>query len=260
MEGAERLVQLVRRSPVLAALRKGPLDRRDLERRLDVSKPTVLRATGTLREFGLVERANGQFRLTAQGEAVAAALDRFRRVERAATRLGPFLATTDYDVAVEHFADATVTTRVPGDPYRPVRRFMSLVETTDRLRGFDAATVAPGNVDTLYQRIVDGMETDICYPEHVVETIVETSPERSAAAAESGNLTLRVVDSVPCGLALFDGRVGLGGYDPETGGLAVFVDTDDDAAYAWGEREFERFRETATVVVGDASSCENGRV
>ncbi|MFC5972317.1 helix-turn-helix transcriptional regulator [Halomarina salina] len=251
MDGAERLVQLVRRSPVLVALREGPLDRRDLERRLDVSKPTVLRATGTLRDFGLVERVEGQFRLTAQGDVVATALDRFRRVERAASRLSPFLATTDYEVAVEHFADATVTTRKPGDPYRPVRRFMSLVESTDRLRGFDAATIAPGNVDTIYERIVGGMETDICYPEHVVETIVESSPERSTEAAQSGNLTLRVVDSVPCGLALFDDHVGLGGYDPETGALAVFVDTDDEAAYAWGEREFERYREDATIVVGE---------
>ncbi|MFD1514591.1 helix-turn-helix transcriptional regulator [Halomarina rubra] len=251
MDGVERLVRLVRRSPVLAALREGPLDRRDLEQRLGVSKPTVLRATGLLDEFGLVERVGGRFRLTAKGAVVAEALARFRRIERAATRLGPFLATTDYEVAVEHFADATVTTRQPGDPYRPVRRFMSLVESTGRLRGFDVATVAPGNVDRLYERIVDGMETDVCYPEGLVETIVESAPEQSAAAAASGNLTLRVVDDLPCGLALFDERVGLGGYDPETGTLAAFVDTDDPDAYAWGEREFERYRAAATVVVGE---------
>ncbi|MWG36972.1 helix-turn-helix transcriptional regulator [Halomarina oriensis] len=252
MNGADRLVTLVRRGPVLAALRAEALDRRDLEARLDVSKPTVLRATGTLADYGLVERVDGRFRLTAQGEVVAAALDRFERVERAATRLGPFLATTDYGVAVEHFADAEVTTRVPGDPYRPVRRFMSLVESTDRLRGFDVATIAPGNVETLYERIVDGMVTDVCYPESVVETIVESSPDRSADAASSGNLTLRVAEDLPCGLALFDERVALGGYDPETGALAAFVDTDDPDAYAWGEREFERFCADATVVVGDA--------
>lgn len=252
MTGTERLVTLVRRRPVLEALREGSHDRRDLESRLDVSKPTVLRATGTLAEFGLVERVDGRFRLTAQGEVVAAALDRFERIERAASRLGPFLRTTDYDVAVEHFADAEVTTRAPGDPYRPVRRFMTLVDRTDRLRGFDVATVAPGNVDSLYQQIVDGMRTDVCYPESVVETIVETAPERSTAAAESGNLTLRIAKDLPCGLALFDERVGLGGYDPETGALAAFVDTDDPDAYAWGEAEFERYRADATVVVGDA--------
>jgi hypothetical protein len=128
---------------------------------------------------------------------------------------------------------------------------MSLVESTDRLRGFDVATIAPGNVGTIYERIVGGMVTDICYPGHVVETIVESAPERSAEAAASGNLTLRVAEDVPCGLALFDDRVGLGGYDPETGALCAFVDTDDPEAYAWAEGEFERVREGATVVVGE---------
>ncbi|MFC6837721.1 helix-turn-helix transcriptional regulator [Halomarina ordinaria] len=253
MDETEWLVSVVRRAPLLAALRTEPHDRRDLQAALDVSKPTVHRATRSLADHGLVERENGHYRLTAAGHVVAERVDDLARAGRAARRLDPLLEVVDPEalgLRVEHFAGATVTSAAPGTPYRPVERFMSLVEGTDSLRGFDTATVAPMHVEGIYERIVDGMETDIVYLPSVVESILESNPERGAAAVESGNLTLSVHEAVPCGLALFDERVGVGGYDPETGTLSVFVDTDDPAAYEWGEALYERYREESTPLVG----------
>lgn len=251
MGGTDRLIQLVRRAPLLAALREGPLDRRDIEARLGVSKPTVHRATKALTERGLVERDGATFRLTRTGRVVADATETFRRTTAAADRLAPLLqavedADPDFAIAVEPFADARVTLSEPGHPYRPLNRFMQLVGETDRLRGFDTTTVAPGNVATIHERIVGGMATEILYPPSVVDGVLENDPEKAREAVESGNLTLWLHDSPPCGLALFDERVGLGGYDAETGTLSVFVDTDDPEAYAWGERTFERYRAAAT--------------
>ncbi|WP_254536017.1 helix-turn-helix transcriptional regulator [Halomarina litorea] len=251
MGGTDTLIQLVRRSPLLSALREGPLDRRDIEARLDVSKPTVHRATKALTERGFVERDGSVFRLTRSGRVVAEAAEDFRRTATAADRLAPLLHAIDdadptFDVAVEPFADARVTCSEPGHPYRPLNRFMTLVRETDRLRGFDTTTVAPGNVATIHERIVDGMVTEILYPPGVVEDVLGNDPERAREAVESGNLTLGLHESLPCGLALFDDRVGLGGYDAGTGTLSVFVDTDDPEAYAWGERTFERYRAAAT--------------
>lgn len=252
MGETDNLIRTVRRSPLLVALSEGPLDRRDIEVRLGVSKPTVHRATRALMELGYVERDDGVFRLTRSGRVVAEAVVTFRRTATAAERLAPFLRTVDGDadpefrVAVEAFADAVVTRSEPGHPYRPLNRFMELLDATDRLRGFDTTTVAPGNVDVIQERIVGGMDTEILYPPSVVEGILENDPDAAREAVESGNLVLWLAESLPCGLALFDDRVGLGGYDAGTGTLSVFVDTDDPEAYAWGERTFERYRAAAT--------------
>ncbi|WP_254545771.1 helix-turn-helix transcriptional regulator [Halomarina pelagica] len=259
MAETDWLVGVVRRGPFLAALRERPHDRRDLQAALDVSKPTVHRAMRALDDEGLVERSDGRYRLTGAGRIVAERVASLDRAGRAIRRLSPLLALVDpiaLDLDVERFADATVTTAGAGAPYRPVRRFMTLVEGTDSLRGFDTTTVAPMHVEGIYERIVDGMETDVVYPSSVVEEILESNPERGAAAVESGNLALSVHEEVPCGLALFDDRVGIGGYDPDTGALRVFVDTDDPDAYAWGESLYERYRTEATPLVGPALAAE----
>lgn len=247
------LVRIVRRAPMLEALRGGALDRRDLEDALGVSKPTVHRAAKSLMELGLVERPRGAFELTAAGADVADAVVDFETTTNAALRLAPLLATVEtdaFEVDVDLFADAVVTLPDPGHPYRPVDRFMELVRETDSLRGFDSTTIAPANVEDVYRAIVDGMETELIYPPSVVESIVASNPQRGSKAVESGNLTLLVHDSVPCGLAIFDDRVGLGGYDPETGMLRAFVDTDAPAARSWAENVYASFRAEADPLVG----------
>jgi hypothetical protein len=46
----------------------------------------------------------------------------------------------------------------------------------------------------------------------------------------------------PYGLAIFDDRVGIGGYDEETGLLQVFADTESPIAREWAERVFASVR------------------
>ena len=63
-------VELVKRAPVLEALRDGPMDREALARRLDVSTATSYRRTGWLGKRGMIEERDGVFELTALGAEV----------------------------------------------------------------------------------------------------------------------------------------------------------------------------------------------
>lgn len=65
------LGDIVRHGPVLEALRQEPLDRGEIETRLDVSRATSHRFTQWLDEQGFVEKVDGRFELTGRGEAVA---------------------------------------------------------------------------------------------------------------------------------------------------------------------------------------------
>lgn len=247
----DALVTVVRRAPALSALTEGPMDRQDLQERLDVSRPTVHRLTRALDEAGLVERVDGEFVLTPLGEVVADRVASFERDVESARRLAALLgpvreAPVEFDVRV--FADATVTRAGPGDPYAPVSRFMELVGGTASLRGMDPAAVNPLHLDDLHRAIVDGMETDAIFQPDVVEELMANNPERARDAFESGNLTLRTLDDVPFGLTLCDDRVGVGVYEQELGMLEVYVDTDDPAAYDWGEDVFEAYRAAADPV------------
>jgi len=248
---SDELVELARRASALAALREGPLDRRDLQERLDVSRPTVHRISRSFEDRGIVERTDAGLSLTPLGGVIAETVEEFQRTVETAHRVEPLfevLADPDPSFVREAFSDATVTTAEPGDPYAGVRRFMSLVSDSDTLRGIDPAAINPLHVDDLHERIVDGMETEAVFLPDVVESLLGSNPERAREAFESGHLTLRVHPELPFGLILCDARIGVGVYDDDTGLLRAYVDTDAPAARRWAEDVYEEYRAASTPV------------
>lgn len=239
------LVDIVRHGPLLEALLDEPLDRRGIEERLDVSKATSHRFTRWLDERGLGERIDHRFRLTGLGEVVAEEVLRFEANVRTARRLTPLLDAIcdDHDeFVVEPFADATVTVAAPEDPYRPVERFVELVRGSETFRGFNTTHMAPLVLGEFHRHIFDETETEIIYRPEIVARLFETYPERAQNAVERGHLRLRTRGDFPYGLAIYDDRVGIGGYDGTTGLMEVFVDTDAPIARQWAERVYASVR------------------
>ncbi len=239
-------LELIRRAPTLTVLREGACDRGTLEGRLDVSRVTSHRLTRWLGERGLVERVDGEFRLTALEEAIEGRVTAFKTGVTTALQLAPVLVALEDrypSVPLEAFDDAVVTSPAHGDPHAPMMRFVSLVRETTTLRGFDTWTIAPTYMDEIQARILDGMVTDLIDPVPVVEDVMERYPERCVEVCVSGYLTIRLHDSLPFGLALFDDRIGVAVCDQETAALTAFVDTDDVRARVWAESVYDSFKD-----------------
>lgn len=247
--GTDRLVDVVRHGPVLEALLDEPLDRREIERRLDVSRATSHRFTRWLDEHGLTEKRDGRFRLTGYGEVVTEELLRFERNVAAAERLAPLLERICEDhkeFVVEPFADATVTVATPEDPYRPVRRFVSLVGSSGTLRGFNTTPMAPFHLEELHRQLFDETDVELIHSPDAIERLRSRDLDGTSAALRSGRFRLRTREALPYGLVILDDRVGIGGYDEETGAMRAFVDTDAAVAREWAERVYAVYRERST--------------
>lgn len=230
---------------MLEALRDGPLDRRTVEERLDVSRATGHRLTRWLGDRGLIVREDGEFRLTELGRVVARSVTDFKSEVTAAVRLAPVVEATgggDVPLPLEAFEGAVVTTSTRGDPHGPMTRYVELVRSTAALRGFDTWAIAPTYMGEVQTRILDGMRTELIDPVDVVEDVMENYPERCVEVCVSGNLSIRLHDSLPFGLALFDDRIGIAVRDPDTGTLRAFVDTDSPAAREWAEAAYDAYR------------------
>jgi predicted transcriptional regulator len=239
------LGDIVRHGPILEALLEEPLDRGEIEARLDVSRATSHRYTQWLDQQEFVEKVDGRFRLTWRGAVVAEEVLRFEANVRTAHRLTPLLDAVceDHrDFVVEPFVDATVTVAELDDPYRPVERFVSLVDESETFRGFNTTHMAPLVLGEFHEQLFDETDTEIIYLPRIAEKLVETYPTQAADAVERGHLTLRTRADLPYGLALFDDRVGIGGYDEVTGLMQVFVDTESTIAREWAERVYASVR------------------
>ncbi|EJN58897.1 helix-turn-helix transcriptional regulator [Halogranum rubrum] len=264
-EGIDRLdtddlVDVVRHRSILELLFDGPRDRRDIEDALDISRATSHRFTRWLEEHELAERVGGQFVLTGKGEVVAESVLRFERDLVTADRLSPLLdaiCESHQEFVVEPFAGATVTVPTPTDPYGPMSRFLSLLRDSETFRGFNTTHMVPPSLATVSDPVLDGRDVELIYLPAVVEKLRADDPSRFDAALEAGSLTLRTRDALPYGLAIFDDRVGIGGYDEETGMMRVFVDTDTTLAREWAERVYDTYRRHSTPLADSSSTAES---
>ncbi|AUV82160.1 transcriptional regulator [Salinigranum rubrum] len=242
------LLDVLRHRDLFEALLVTPLDRRDLEDSLEVSRATSHRFTRWLEQKEYAERVDGTYHLTGEGEIVAEAVVQFERKIRTANRLSPLLDAICEDhreFVVEPFESATVTVATPAEPYAPVTRFLTLLRDCERFRGFNTTHMVPPGLADVYGDPFADCEVELIYLPDVVDTL-EKSDDGFRRALDGEHLKLRTRDALPYGLALFDDRVGIGGYDEETGTMRVFVDTDTAIARAWAERVYDTFRADST--------------
>ncbi|WP_306052526.1 helix-turn-helix transcriptional regulator [Natronococcus wangiae] len=241
----DELIDVIRHGPLLRALLAEPLDRREIESTLEVSKATSHRFVRWLEAQGYGERVDGRYRLTGLGETVAHGVSKFEAYLRTARRLDPlfeYICEDHDEFVVEPFADATVTVATPADPYAPVARFLELLRESERFRGFNTTHMIPPGLDATGEGLLENRSVELIYRPDTVETLREDRETNLDDAIDEGNVAIRTRDALPYGLALFDERIGVGGYDEETGTMRVFVDTDTAIAREWATHVFERIR------------------
>ncbi|WP_312910765.1 helix-turn-helix transcriptional regulator [Natronosalvus caseinilyticus] len=259
LDDVEYLARSSHRVAVLTAISERPRTRAELCEVTGASASTISRTLRALEERRWIARTGHHYEATPLGayvsEGVADLLERLE-TERKLRDVWDWLPVDDADVPIEELADAVVTPATVEDPYRPVSRFVSLLEEADTFRfvGFELGLLEPCK-DELCGRIIDGMDATVIDPPSVATYIRSSYPDLSTRTLESGNLTVLLHDDPPSyGLSLFDRRVGLCIYMPETGTLRSLIDTDAPAVRSWAEWTFERHRHEARPLALEAGA------
>ncbi|WP_224333798.1 helix-turn-helix transcriptional regulator [Haloprofundus halobius] len=244
------LTRAEHRVSMLVALADDPRTRIELREMTGVSPSTAQRTLRTFEDRNWIRRTGHEFEATALGAYLASGVVELVERFEAESKLRDVwhrLPVEGEGLGIDLFADAVVTVAETTDPYRPVNRFVSLLETTDefRLLKSDIAIFEPCR-ELFYQRIVDGMEAEIIDPPYVSAYILSTYPEHVAKTLETGRLTVWVHEELPAyGLALFDDRISITGYDPDSGTIHVLVDTDAPEVREWADATFADYRRSA---------------
>jgi len=243
------------RVPTLVALSARPRSRSELWEMAGVSSSTIRRTLTEFEDREWIQREGYRYEATPLGSFVASAMvDAVERVEteQQLRDVWEWLPGEDSGFTVEMCADAVVTVADADDPYRPVNRFVSLIDETDRFRfaGFDVAILEPCK-DELCDRIVGGMDAELINPPRVAEYVRANCPELFSEALESGDLTMQLHDELPpYGVSLLDDRVAICGYDPDGVTVRVLIDTDATDALEWAESFYDSYRrQTPTVPI-----------
>ncbi|ELZ05119.1 helix-turn-helix transcriptional regulator [Natrialba aegyptia] len=235
------------RAPTLIALTVRPRSRSELWEMTGVSESTIRRTLSEFEDRDWVYRDGYQYAVTQLGAFVASAMaDVIDRVEteQKLRNVWRLLPGEESGFTIDMCSDATVTVADPEDPSRPITRFCSLIEETDRLRftGLDVAMLDSCK-NELCRRVIDGMETELINPPRVADYIRSDCPDLFSEALESGNLDVRLHDGLPpFGVSICDDRIAIIGYGTEGVTVRVLVDTDATDAREWAESTFASHR------------------
>lgn len=264
MEGGRSPVEVlqtaIERLPVFDELRNGGATRSDIGAALDVSRSTAHRVAKEFESLGIVDHTESRYELTPFGEVVAREAEQSTRTIRVASRLSPLLATMK--TAGEHvdlhvFEDATVTEPEPGDPYRPMRRLLSVVEDASRIWEFTPTAPEPAYQTTLYDRVQSELRAAVLYPATVVDQLGEYSAADLEAALATGDFSVRVGEVPEFRLVVADEHVYLSGYNEDASRLRLVADTDDSAAVKWATTCFRNHWQNATPYETHAEDRKN---
>ncbi|WP_435117904.1 helix-turn-helix transcriptional regulator [Halolamina sp. C58] len=231
-----------RRQRAFAEFEEGNATRSDIQDALGVSRSTAFRVVNTFESLGLISRQNGTYELTPFGDVVHSETSRAIGTIRIARSLSPLLDAleeTEEPIEIRAFDDATVTELEPGDPYKPMRRFLSLTEETSCIREFTPTTPDPAYQNTLYDRVRDDLWVAVLYPPSVVDQLRQEGDSEFERAREEGEFHVRVSDPPAFRLVVTDERVYVGGYNDDASFLQLVVDTANPDVQEWATRCFE---------------------
>ena len=254
IEDVEFLVRSPTRVQLLTELAAGgSRSKYELRERIGVDRTTIQRNLDALGQRGWIHREGDGYVLDPCAAHVIDAFGEFVESVDLADRLQPALQLVDpalLDVDVVHFADATVTTAKPGDPWAMVNAHVRrLEEVTDAtlmipLTGLNAKR-------TLHDRVVEhGARVELIVSPAVLETF-RTDPDYTGyyeALKESERMTYRVYeDEMPFYLGLIDDEIVQLGVD-EDGEPRALVESRNEEVRAWAARTLDAFRDEAEPV------------
>lgn len=246
---SEILRVAIDRQPVFSELRGGGATRSEIQSALGVSRSTTHRIVNQFESLGLVDQENGAYELTSFGRVVADETERATTTVDVASDLSTLLETfesTDGGPNLDVFENATVTQPEPGDPYRPMRRLLHLVEDASSIREFGPTAPEPAYQTAVHERVQSGLRAAVLYPPAVVDRLRRNGVTGLEHALSDSDFALRVGDPPEFRLVIADEHVYVGGYNDDASRLELVVDTADAAAVEWAADCFRRSWEAAT--------------
>ncbi|WP_415380697.1 helix-turn-helix transcriptional regulator [Halosimplex sp. TS25] len=249
------LVDLLRRrAELLASLRKGPWEKRDLVEAHDLPRSTLDRAIRELEAADLVAYADGAYALTAFGEHLVHEFSEFVDRAELAVELEPFLRWTTpeaFDLDLRTLADAEVWTPEPGDPWAMVNRHVRALETADRVRGV-LPLVGLHAVEAVHERVTEDDADHRFVVDANAAGTLRTDENylplfRDLQARPDPTFLRYEDDPVPYFVGVFDDEFVQIGVDDD-GDPKALLESDAEEVLAWAHDRIDRYRRRADPV------------
>ena len=246
----DEIQTIVKTSPVLQELRDSeePLHQSEIRRRLDKSKSTTHRRMKKLEKMEFISGGDQGYSLTLLGETVARKTEEYVSEVSVADEYEEFLETVkEAELSLRDIADADVTRASSENPVAPLVRLAEITADASEVRVL-TNSVAPESFKVGREKIREGeQEVEMVIDGRTIKSIRGNDWFGEELKRDLGteNLELWVHrEPVPYQIGIMDDRLCLGAEDENRMPVAL-LETENESAVKWAQREFKSYRERA---------------
>jgi predicted transcriptional regulator len=234
---AEILHVFYKRYEIMECICDGQLDKRELEDRIDSSRPTIDRAYRELENLGMITSSGTSYELTNFGEICCTEFVRTTGVLQTLADMEDVLSYLPRDAGLDLGLLEGADVHYAQD-HAPQEPFMEIIDVTtgaSEVSGY-SSTIMPHYVDAFHSLIVEmEVPTTLVFTEDVVETGYENYAEEFSEIVDAECSTIYATEHVHTyGAAIGDGVVAVPVGD-ELDRLQAVIVNDTAAAVSWGE-------------------------
>lgn len=234
-------------------LSERPMEKRELVKKLDVSRSTVDRATRELENAGLVNYSDGCFELTSLGQTATAEFADVVDSIQLRQWLEPFLKwvpDSEFDAEIGWFREAELLVPEPGDPYSMINRHVEAMKDLEDgwfLLPFTGLHAAEAGHESIVE---GGGSAELVVGPSVAETF-QSNPEYVSVleeAAATGRMTIFASDKkAPFALNKINDRLQI--ISSEGDEPRALIETENDHVIEWAERVYKGYKQGSEQII-----------
>jgi len=221
-----------KRYDIIKCICDDQLDKRTVEARLDVSRPTVDRAYRELEDIGILTSTGTSYELTSFGVLCCAEFHRVEATLRTLAETKDLLSYLPKDTAIDMrlLRGADIHYAQDHAPQEPLMEVVDVAVDASEINGY-SSTITPHYVDAFHALIVeDGTPATLVFTEDVVETGYTNYTEKFGDIVAADHTTVYATELVyTYGAAIGDEAVAVPVGDELDRLQAVIVNDSDDA-------------------------------
>lgn len=249
-EDLEFLFGVSNRLRTIEELADSPATQKDLVEATGTSRFTVSRYLDGFLERGWVERDDSNFHLTPLGHALyeeilklVDTIDTLSNLDDLVSHLP--LDEMDFDLSA--LQDANVIRPTPTDPFRQVRRSISIYDEADRAyiltHGF-----SPEHFEKIVEKAIEGAHIDMVTTQEIAEMVSGREDIQRGLSRTNGNVQVLVhPGDVPFLMAFSEEKLSLSVVDEQAQPKGT-IETQDAKVLEWAHHTFERYLEEAEKI------------
>ncbi|MFD1587131.1 helix-turn-helix transcriptional regulator [Halorientalis brevis] len=239
---AEILHVFHKRYEILKCICDGQLDKREIEDKIDSSRPTIDRAYRELEDLGMLASTGTSYELTNFGKLCCEEFARTEDTLQTVTGMEDILSYLPRDAGfdVGLLEGAAVHYAEEHAPQEPFVEIVDVAANASEVKGY-SSTIMPHYVDSFHSLVVEaGVPTTLVFTEDVVETGHSNYAEKFGEIVAAENSTIYATTEVyTYGTVIGDGTVAVP-VGNERDRLHAVIVNDTDSAVEWASEFLER--------------------